>query len=172
MHFRAGAYDFRVNQAATGAEYSATNGQQSASVALSWVFGDQQFGDTFLYQQNGIYFESRVSYYKLINGLDLTTGHPRLRADRIEIALGRRMSPEEPSLCFGCHCMSASLGVECEFCHVCDAFDKDDKQSKQTARRMIQMMSTLNTDQFHGERAVTCYTCHRGSAKPVSISDG
>jgi len=65
--------------------------------------------------------------------------------------------------------ISASLGVECEFCHVRDAFDKDDKQSKQTARRMIQMMFTLDADQFHGERAVTCYTCHRGSAKPVSI---
>ena len=65
--------------------------------------------------------------------------------------------------------ISASLGVECEFCHVRDAFDKDDKQSKQTARRMIQMMFTLNADQFHGERAVTCYTCHRGSAKPVGI---
>src|ERR1700758_1879199 len=65
--------------------------------------------------------------------------------------------------------ISASLGVECEFCHVRDAFDKDDKQSKQTARRMIQMMFALDADQFHGERAVTCYTCHRGSAKPVSI---
>ena len=65
--------------------------------------------------------------------------------------------------------ISASLGVECEFCHVRDAFDKDDKPSKQTPRRMIQMMFALDADQFHGERAVTCYTCHRGSAKPVSI---
>jgi photosynthetic reaction center cytochrome c subunit len=65
--------------------------------------------------------------------------------------------------------ISASLGVECEFCHVRDAFDKDDKPSKQTARRMIRMMFALDADQFHGERAVTCYTCHRGSAKPVSI---
>ena len=65
--------------------------------------------------------------------------------------------------------ISASLGVECEFCHVRDAFDKDDKQTKQTARRMIRMMFALDADQFHGERAVTCYTCHRGSAKPVSI---
>ena len=65
--------------------------------------------------------------------------------------------------------ISASLGVECEFCHVRDAFDKDDKQSKQTARRMIQMMFALDADQFHGERAVTCYTCHHGSRKPVSI---
>jgi len=65
--------------------------------------------------------------------------------------------------------ISASLGVECEFCHVRDAYDKDDKQSKKTARRMIQMMFALNANQFDGERAVTCYTCHRGSAKPVSI---
>jgi photosynthetic reaction center cytochrome c subunit len=65
--------------------------------------------------------------------------------------------------------ITASLGVECEFCHVRDAFDKDDKPTKQTARRMMQMMFELNVGQFHGERAVTCYTCHRGSAKPVSI---
>jgi photosynthetic reaction center cytochrome c subunit len=65
--------------------------------------------------------------------------------------------------------MSASLGVECEFCHVRDAFNKDDKPSKQTARRMIRMTFALNVDQFQGERAITCYTCHRGSATPVSI---
>jgi hypothetical protein len=65
--------------------------------------------------------------------------------------------------------MSASLGVECEFCHVRDAFEKDDKQPKQTARRMMQMMFAVDGSQFHGERAVTCYTCHRGSPKPVSI---
>ena len=65
--------------------------------------------------------------------------------------------------------ISASLGVQCEFCHVRDAFDKDDKQSKQTARRMIKMIFGLNADQFQGQRAVTCYTCHRGFAKPVSI---
>jgi hypothetical protein len=61
------------------------------------------------------------------------------------------------------------LGVECEFCHVRDAFDKDDKASKQTARRMIRMVLALDAEQFRGERAVTCYTCHRGSRKPVSI---
>lgn len=65
--------------------------------------------------------------------------------------------------------ISASLGVQCGFCHVRDAYDKDDKPTKQTARRMMQMMFALNANQFHGERAVTCYTCHRGSPQPVSI---
>src|ERR1700746_2557238 len=36
--------------------------------------------------------------------------------------------------------VSASLGVECEFCHVQGAFDKDDKKPKQTARKMMEMM--------------------------------
>jgi hypothetical protein len=60
--------------------------------------------------------------------------------------------------------ISASLGIECKFCHVRDAFDKNDKQSKQTARRMIQMMVGLDR-----ERAVTCYTRNRGSVKPVGL---
>ena len=39
MHFRNGSYDYSLSRTATGAEYSATNGQQSASAAVSWVFG-------------------------------------------------------------------------------------------------------------------------------------
>src|SRR5262249_38419986 len=65
--------------------------------------------------------------------------------------------------------ISASLGVECDFCHVRDAFEKDDKKPKQTARLMMQMMLVINKQDFRGERAVTCFTCHRGSIRPVSI---
>jgi hypothetical protein len=61
----------------------------------------------------------------------------------------------------------ASLGVECEFCHVEHAMDKDDKKMKMTARKMISMMLAINKVNFQGEREVTCYTCHRGAAKPV-----
>src|SRR5215831_44287 len=35
--------------------------------------------------------------------------------------------------------ISASLGVECEFCHVERAFDKDEKKPKEFARKMMQM---------------------------------
>jgi len=65
--------------------------------------------------------------------------------------------------------ITASLGKECEFCHVHDAFEKDDKKPKQTARAMIAMMLAINRDNFHGHREVTCYTCHRGNADPVSV---
>jgi hypothetical protein len=64
--------------------------------------------------------------------------------------------------------ITASLGVECEFCHVEGAFEKDDKKPKQTARVMMGMMFTINQDNFDGHREVTCYSCHRGSTDPVA----
>jgi hypothetical protein len=64
--------------------------------------------------------------------------------------------------------IGASLGVECDFCHVERAFEKDDKKPKQTARKMMQMMFAINKDNFDGQRQVTCYSCHRGSMRPVS----
>ena len=65
--------------------------------------------------------------------------------------------------------ITASLGVECDFCHVQGAFEKDDKKTKQTARKMMEMMFAINKDNFEGHREVTCYSCHRGSAKPAGM---
>jgi hypothetical protein len=65
--------------------------------------------------------------------------------------------------------ISASLGVECEFCHVAGAFDKDDKKPKQTARKMMEMMFAINKANFEDHREVTCYTCHAGRVDPIGI---
>ncbi len=65
--------------------------------------------------------------------------------------------------------ISASLGVECNYCHVQGAFEKDDRKPKQAARTMIQMMAAIDKDNFDGDRDVTCFTCHRGAAKPVAV---
>lgn len=62
--------------------------------------------------------------------------------------------------------ITASLGVECSFCHVPNHFDRDDKKPKQIARNMMRMMFTINQDSFADKREVTCYSCHRGSIKP------
>src|SRR5215475_7180074 len=65
--------------------------------------------------------------------------------------------------------MTASLGVDCEYCHVERAFDKDDKKPKQFARHMMEMVLNINKDNFEGQRWVTCYSCHRGSPKPIAV---
>jgi photosynthetic reaction center cytochrome c subunit len=62
--------------------------------------------------------------------------------------------------------MTASLGVECEYCHVRGAFDKDEKKPKETARKMIIMMLAINKDNFEDHREVTCYSCHNGATHP------
>jgi hypothetical protein len=63
--------------------------------------------------------------------------------------------------------ISASLGVECDFCHVEHQMDKDDKKEKGYAREMMKMEFEIDKGHFNGEMEVTCYTCHRGSAHPV-----
>ena len=65
--------------------------------------------------------------------------------------------------------ISASLGVQCDFCHVQNAFEKDDKKPKQTARKMMEMMFAINKDNFEGHRVVTCNSCHNGTAAPQAI---
>jgi hypothetical protein len=65
--------------------------------------------------------------------------------------------------------IASSLGVGCDFCHVEHQMDKDDKKTKQTARKMIAMQLAIDKNHFNGELEVTCYTCHRGTAHPVTI---
>ena len=61
------------------------------------------------------------------------------------------------------------LGVECSHCHVPQHAELDEKPAKQTARKMFLMVGALNHDSFPETNAVTCWTCHRGSAKPDSL---
>jgi len=64
--------------------------------------------------------------------------------------------------------ISASLGVDCEFCHVQGDFASDDKAAKKTARTMMAMTAMINKEAFHGRQQITCESCHRGATRPVS----
>jgi outer membrane lipoprotein-sorting protein len=66
--------------------------------------------------------------------------------------------------------ISSALGVECEFCHVQGKPEADDKGAKRTAREMIAMTEMINKNAFRGQRQITCYSCHRGAVRPVSVA--
>jgi photosynthetic reaction center cytochrome c subunit len=73
--------------------------------------------------------------------------------------------------------ISASLGVNCEFCHVQGKPEADDKGAKRTARQMMQMTAMINKTSFNGRQQITCNSCHNGSQRPnasptVQDSDG
>jgi outer membrane lipoprotein-sorting protein len=65
--------------------------------------------------------------------------------------------------------MSASLGVDCGYCHVDHEPEKDDKKEKGVARKMIAMTLAINHDNFDGHLEVTCMSCHRGATNPVAV---
>lgn len=80
----------------------------------------------------------------------------------------------QPELIRAMQFMSASLGVNCDFCHVFKPgnqrdFASDDKEEKRTAREMIRLVIDTNTKYFHGNSVVSCNTCHRGSTRPVGV---
>src|SRR3984885_14896695 len=63
---------------------------------------------------------------------------------------------------------SASLGLNCTDCHGVESAGDWGKYAVDTplkgmARRMVLMVNAINKGDFGGKRAVTCYTCHRGS---------
>jgi hypothetical protein len=73
-----------------------------------------------------------------------------------------------------------SLGVRCTHCHVgtegqpLSTFDfaSDAKPAKLIARKMLAMVHRINEQEFgvtdmKGVK-VTCFTCHRGSTKPLT----
>lgn len=69
---------------------------------------------------------------------------------------------------------AAALSLNCSDCHSQASASNwanyaDDTPLKQTSRRMMLMVNALNAANFGGARAVTCYTCHRGSQRPKVI---
>src|SRR5580700_1213519 len=65
--------------------------------------------------------------------------------------------------------IASSLGVERTFCHIQGQMELDDKPAKKTARNMMAMTAAINKEIFRGQLQVTCYSCHRGSARPVNM---
>jgi hypothetical protein len=64
--------------------------------------------------------------------------------------------------------MSASLGVDCKFCHDSNDgnFEKEGFEHKDIAREMLAMTFELNKTYFKGRPEVNCNTCHHGVSHP------
>ncbi|MCY2981101.1 MAG: photosynthetic reaction center cytochrome c subunit family protein [Planctomycetota bacterium] len=64
--------------------------------------------------------------------------------------------------------MSASLGVNCSYCHEGTNFAKENVGHKDDARKMLTMTLGINNAHFEGKPSVSCYTCHRGNTNAAS----
>jgi hypothetical protein len=128
LSFTNGPYTYNLSRDGNSIVYSITDGKNRITEPVLYCFGQGHVGQTFLFRHNNLLYETRVSYFEKLRGLDLTIGHrPNVPAS-LEDALGRAIAGEEPQQCFGCHTTGAvqgrelkldqlSPGVGCEACH-------------------------------------------------------
>src|SRR5450432_2705881 len=68
--------------------------------------------------------------------------------------------------------MTAALSFDCSDCHEGAGTDKvdwaADTPKKVVARTMVNMVATINKNNFGGRHLVTCWTCHRNRDKPLA----
>ena len=129
LTFHFGRYSYTITRQGGQSIYSVTDGTDTISVPIGWAFGLGSAGQTYVFERNGILYESRVSFYKAIDGLDLTFGALGTTPKDLLQAAGREMTHEDVVGCFVCHSTGAVTGntfhaetlkpgVLCENCHV------------------------------------------------------
>ena len=168
LTFQEGSYRYEITREGDTSQYQVSDGKQTLRVPIGWAFGLGSAGQTYVFQINGRYFESRVSYYKAINGLDLTMGAQSTVPSTLEEAAGHALDNEAARACFNCHAthtvvdrkldLSAMVpGVQCERCHgSAEAHLAGFKSGapKPAPMRQLSKMSTDETSEFCGQ-------CHR-----------
>ena len=161
LDFQLGRFTYSIDRKGGESIYSVSDTKAKLFFALRYAFGHGAAGQTYLYQHKGQWYESRLSYYKETDRLDLTmsapSGEPRTLAD----AAGREMTPKDVAACFACHTTdSLSLGlvdfdilqagIGCTNCH------------RKTAAHLKSMapMKSLKTLTSE-EQSEACGRCHR-----------
>jgi Cytochrome c3 len=163
-------FTYTISRGDGASVYSVSNAAASFSEPLAWAFGLGNKGQTYVYQHEGQFYESRMSFYKALQGLDLTTGHSGRSPGNLEDAAGRLLDPDSLWHCFGCHTTASttaagfdtshlSPGVNCEACHGPGARHAElmDAEKDEEGRQAI-----FNPDRLSPVALVDfCGACHR-----------
>lgn len=162
---RKGPYTYTVETQGMKSTYSVTNGKDTINIPIQWNFGAG--AQTWMLEHNGKRYESAVSFYPSISGLDFTTGDEDLKPQNLEDAIGREIFLPETKVCFGCHATNAvtkgkltldtfETGVRCEHCHAGSALHVSDSVNGdfETAPPDLRKLPSEDISNFCGQ-------CHR-----------
>jgi len=175
LHFDLNPYKYEQETKNGQSLLSVTNGVDETTRKLEWALGDGYFGQSYVYRDNGKYYEAQLSFYSAINGLDITTGHPRTIPQNLTAAAGERMPPGSVRQCFGCHFTASTtsghfdpdqavMGVTCEACHGPGVEHVVLMTSgEQDAKGSVMNPATLDP----ADSVDFCGACHRTSADAV-----
>jgi hypothetical protein len=128
LTFQSGSYSFQMLTSGGQTTYRVTNGREALSVPILYAFGHAHVAQTYVFERDSRLYETRVSYYTGIDGLDWTIGDVLNSPPNLEEAAGRDIGGDESRNCFSCHGTGAVVnnklqldrlapGVGCEACH-------------------------------------------------------
>jgi cytochrome c554/c'-like protein len=123
-----GPYSYELSSAGGEPVLAVSDSGGTLRVPIAWAFGQGAVGQTFVFRLDGRWYESRVSWFSALPGLDLTMGAQNIAPHTLLEAAGRLVSPSEMGKCFDCHATnvakspdvaSAAMipGIQCERCH-------------------------------------------------------
>lgn len=128
LSVRLGRYTYRIVTRGAQSTYTVTDGVSTFSAPIGWAFGQGEAGQTYVYQHDGNFYESRVSFFNDTQSLDLTLGYEGTNPHNVVEAAGRHILADEVRDCFACHSTAAvsagklqldklTPGITCEGCH-------------------------------------------------------
>jgi Zn finger protein HypA/HybF involved in hydrogenase expression len=168
LTFSEGKYSYRIERKGHLSTYTVSDGVQELTAPIGWAFGLGVAGQTYVFEKDGTFYESRVSYYREVGGLDLTMGASNLKPTNILQAAGRSMGHAEKLRCFGCHATDATQGTQLTFnrltpgvqCERCHGPARDHLQGMKDGNPVLAHMKDLrkqSTEEFSN----FCGQCHR-----------
>jgi len=171
MTFQAGPYSYEIVSDAKGSTYTVTDGKETISEPIPYIFGNGNVAYTFVLRHNGKLYEGRVSYYSGIGRLDWTMGDLLNPPPSLEQAFGRDIDSDEARNCFSCHGTAAIVnrrlqldrlvpGVGCEDCHGPGAQHLTAVTSGKKNSRLIFNPKRLPPEALSQE---FCGACHRSA---------
>ena len=128
LNFRQGPFAYSIERRGEQSTYRVTSGTEEFSTPIAWSFGLGAAGQTYLLNRDGHWYESRVSFYKDTDTLDLTVGARPDVPSSLGEAIGRELSKKGAEECFNCHATGAlpggalnteklTPGIQCARCH-------------------------------------------------------
>ena len=70
-----GKYSYRIERKGNESQYSVTDGTTTVTMPIRWAMGaSSAIGQTFILEKDGELYESRVSWFRELDGLGPTMG--------------------------------------------------------------------------------------------------
>ncbi len=164
LSFSDGVYSYRIVRQGDTSVYRVTDGKETITVPIAWAFGLGAAGQTYVFERNGRWVESRVSYFRSIDKLDFTLGAAGVRPVNLEEASGRVMSPKDTLECFQCHATGVTAGmtsmiagIHCERCHEDSRKHAAAVQAGRSSPAETPKVTGMSTE----EMSTFCGQCHR-----------